>query len=481
MARNNDVGITQLKNKNWQYRIKIVLPNGEKYDSTCRLDEHGQPFRTKTAAKDARIKKLAELKTEAQNKVKKSWTLGQAWEYYLKNDALGKRPSTRTKHASVWENHIKQEFADRDVNAVTVAEIDNFLLRKYTTPDTNGKLLSYGYIEAFIKLFYLLFGISNRCEKIDDDRYNRMFLNKGTKIRMPIMRQDEKTRRETVTIYEQYEIAQIESVLKDTDGYIPFLLGFYCGLRISETFGLMWKDVNWNTKELTINKQMQVIDGIYYLLPVKTQAGVRTIKVPDVVISELSSLLRKQCRRPSVLFIDNKTEKVHDQTRDKEVVIVGGDFINRRTSGPFEGQLMTPNSMKMYAKEIRTRVGIDFKYHTLRKTHITQLINAGVPDKEVSKRVGHTKVSTTHKSYVGSDDTTKQLLLNGLNQLNTEEPMVEVKLPMALQRPSNSLKMPSGEPSLLQFLVPEMSVHASVYASYTAKTRCVATGFYFHS
>ncbi len=240
------------------------------------------------------------------------------------------------------------------------------------------------------------------------------------------MKQVDAEREKEIKVYEQYQLAAIETVLKDTDAYIPFLLGFYCGLRIGECFGLTWEDVNWHTKELRINKQMQMTDGIAYLRPTKTKAGCRTIDVPPVVMDALQELHRKQFKKPSAKFRANKCEKVIKVVDGKQEDIIGGDFINRRVSGPFEGQLMTPNCMKMYAKGISAREQIHFEFHSLRRTHITQLINNGVPLKEVSKRVGHTKVSTTLKSYAGSTEETKQIMRDGLKKLNTVEPMVEI-------------------------------------------------------
>jgi integrase len=253
-----------------------------------------------------------------------------------------------------------------------------------------------------------------------------MFMADGTKISMPPMKQKDAEQQKEVKVYEQYQLAAIETVLKDTDAYIPFLLGFYCGLRIGECFGLMWDDLNWHTKELRINKKMQVIDGVTYLRPTKTKAGCRTIEVPPIVMDALQKLHRKQFKKPSAKFRANKCEKVILVTDNKQTNIIGGDFINRRVSGPFEGCIMTPNCMKMYAKEIDLGEHIHFEYHSLRRTHITQLINNGVPLKEVSKRVGHTKVSTTLKSYAGSTDETKQIMRDGLNKLNTVEPLVEI-------------------------------------------------------
>lgn len=421
-----DTGITQLKNGNWQYRIKIKLPNGTTVDTTCRLDEDGEPFRTKTSAINARMAKLVAIKNDKTMQVKKSCTFSEVWAHYKKNDALGQAPATQIKHDSVWRNHFVDEFGHRDMNSVTVSEIDNFLIRKYNTPTANGEYLSYGYLESFIKLFYLLYGIANRWEKIDDAKFSRMFMADGTKISMPPIKQRDAEKQKKVKVYEQYQLAAIESVLKDTDAYIPFLLGFYCGLRIGECFGLMWEDVNWHTKELRVNKQMQIIGGIAYLRPTKTKAGCRTIDVPPIVMDALQELHRKQFKKPSAKFLANKSEKVILTIDGKQTEIIGGDFINRRVTGPFEGCIMTPNCMKMYSREIDVREQIHFEYHSLRRTHITQLINNGVPLKEVAKRVGHTKVSTTLKSYAGSTEETKQIMRDGLKKLNTVEPMVEI-------------------------------------------------------
>ena len=421
-----DTGVTRLSNGNWQYRIKKKLPNGTVIDTTCRLDEDGEPFRTKTAAVEARMAKLVANKNDKSMQVKKSCTFCEAWAHYKKNDALGQAPMTQIKHDSVWRNHVVDEFGDRDMNSVTVSEINNFLIRKYNTPNDKGEYLSYGYLESFIKLFYLLYGIANRWEKIDDAKFSRMFMADGTKISMPPIKQEDAVKQKEVKVYEQYQLAAIEAVLKDTDAYIPFLLGFYCGLRIGECFGLMWDDINWHTKELRVNKQMQIIEGVTYLRPTKTKAGCRTIDVPPVVMDALQELHRKQFKKPSTKFRANKCEKVILVIDRKETEIIGGDFINRRVTGPFEGCIMTPNCMKMYAKEIELREQIHFEYHSLRRTHITQLINNGVPLKEVSKRVGHTKVSTTLKSYAGTTEETKQIMRDGLKKLNTVEPMVEI-------------------------------------------------------
>lgn len=36
--------------------------------------------------------------------------------------------------------------------------------------------------------------------------------------------------------------------------YLPLMIGYYTGLRISETFALTWDDINLEDRSLTVNK-----------------------------------------------------------------------------------------------------------------------------------------------------------------------------------------------------------------------------------
>ena len=425
MAKNNDVGLIQLKNGNWAYRVAIYK-DGKKKDTTCRRDENGNPFPTKREAKRARELRLAEIRTTVE--LKKSIpqkTLGDVWKEYLEKDAKNKASATVRKYSSLWRIHVNAEFGSKLINDITIADLQNFLATLYDSG------LSFSYVESFLKLFYMLFGIAYRNEWIETDKYTRMFIDKGTKLQMPKMSQDDLEELEDVKIYELYEIHQIEEIFKGGNCYTAFLLGYYLGLRISECFGLMWSDYNWDTHVMRVNKQMVYEDGFFCLKPVKTLTSVRYIDVPDIVHNYLVQENRKQMRHPSRAYLAKKTEVVLDRTKkNTEKEIVGGDFINRKDNG----ELLTINSMKYWTKEIKAKTGIDFKYHSLRKTHLTQLAAMNTPVIEVMKRAGHKKYETTMKYYINKNLETKRLLLNNLSNLSTEEPEVEILEPDGTKR-----------------------------------------------
>ena len=416
MAKNNDVGLFQLKNGNWGFRV-TVTQGGKKKDTTFRRDENGNPFTRKIDAKRAREQKILEMRTpQPIPEVFTDCKLSEMWDKYLEKVAPGKAPATVRKYSSLWNQHIKHEFGDRLISGITVADMNSYLQELY-----NGGL-SYKYVEGFLKLFYQLFGIAYSEEKIDPERYTRMFIDKGTKLQMPKMTQEDFEEYEKIKTFDSYEISQISKVFETGNCYTAFLFGYTCGLRIAEVFGLLWSDYNWDTHQLTVCRQMTYEDGCFCLRPVKTLKSVRVIDVPDLLHEHLKEKFRQQKKHPSQAYRMRASEIVLDKTKSRVVAeIQGGDFINRKENG----ELLTINSIKYYSKKIKAETGIDFNFHALRKTHLTYLANLNIPAIEVMNRAGHKKFETTMKYYVNQSEESRWQLLSALNGITTEERYVE--------------------------------------------------------
>lgn len=416
MAKNNDVGLFQLPNGNWGFRV-TVTQDGKKKDTTFRRDEKGNPFSRKIDAKRAREQKILEMRTAQP--VTETFTdckLAEMWDKYLEKVAPGKAPATVRKYSSLWNQHVKSEFGDKLISEITVADMNSYLQELY-----NGGL-SFKYVEGFLKLFYQLFGIAYSEEKIDPARYTRMFIDKGTKLKMPKITQEDYEDYEKIRTYDSYEISQINKIFEHTNCYTAFLLGYTCGLRVAEVFGLRWSDYDWEKHQLTVCRQMTYEDGCFCLRPVKTLKSSRVIDVPDMLHEDLKEKFRKQFKHPILGFEYKSCEIVLDKTKSKTVVeIHGGDFINRKVSG----ELLTINSLKYYSKKIKKETGIDFNFHALRKTHLTYLANLNIPAIEVMNRAGHKKFETTMKYYVNRSEESRKQLLNALSGITTEERYVE--------------------------------------------------------
>lgn len=417
MAKNNDVGLFQLSNGNWGYRITVTT-NGKKKDTTFRRDENGNPFLKKSDAKHAREKKLLEMRNP--NKKSDTFTdckLKEMWDCYLEKVAPGKAPSTVRKYTSLWTQHISAKFGDTYISDINVSDLNAYLQELYNND------YSWKYVESFLKLFYQLFGIAFSEEKIDPLRYTRMFIDKGTKLKMPKMKQEDYEDYDKIKTFNTYEINKINEIFKQGNCYTAFLLGYMCGLRIAETFGLMWDDYNWDTHQLTVCRQMTYEDGCFCLRPVKTLKSSRVIDVPDSLHEHLMHKIRQQKKHSSQSYKMRASEIVLDKTKSKNTTeIHGGDFINRKENG----ELLTINSIKYYSKKIKEETGIDFNYHALRKTHLTFLANQNIPAIEVMNRAGHKKFETTMKYYVNQSENSRKQLLKALNDINMDEKEVEM-------------------------------------------------------
>lgn len=64
------------------------------------------------------------------------------------------------------------------------------------------------------------------------------------------------------------------------------------------------------------------------------------------------------------------------------------------------GEFHGTNTIKYASKVINYELMIHFNFHALRHTHATMLIEAGVPIKAVSERLGHSNTRTTIETYV---------------------------------------------------------------------------------
>jgi site-specific recombinase XerD len=54
-----------------------------------------------------------------------------------------------------------------------------------------------------------------------------------------------------------------------------------------------------------------------------------------------------------------------------------------------------PSRINRFFYNVLEFADIDCKFHSLRHTHITQLLEGGVNLKTIQERVGHTQISTT--------------------------------------------------------------------------------------
>jgi len=153
------------------------------------------------------------------------------------------------------------------------------------------------------------------------------------------------------------------------------------GMRRGELLGLRWKDINFKEKRLNIkNTLVTTKNGTIFKEP-KTNASIRPIEISDDVISVLKSIQKNQNKRK--IYLGTNYCKEYNLVFCKD-----------------NGEKYYPDTPTRRFKRIAKKVNLgQYHLHTLRHTHATLLLKAGVHPKIVQERLGHSSITQTLDTY----------------------------------------------------------------------------------
>lgn len=225
MPRAKDVGVFQLENGNWEYRYVVVV-DGKSVSSRKRTDEFGNKLKTKRQAikaREAALNNLAAAEERKKTVVRK--TFEEVFNEYCEKGRSDRAYMTVRKQDSLWRIHLKDRFGSRFIDEISVAEVNDYLAELYYKDG-----YAFKYVESFLKMFYLIFGQAYSRDYLSVDAYNKMCLNKDTKIHMPKLKVDDDT---DIVVFTREETAALDKYFEGTNAETAYLLGRFCGLRIN--------------------------------------------------------------------------------------------------------------------------------------------------------------------------------------------------------------------------------------------------------
>ena len=403
MAEQQAAGVYQLDNGYWGYRFVLTV-NGKKKAQKRVKDELGNPYKTQKQAAKARSIALAQEQAKIQLPPQRQitrQTVTEVYQEYCEKGRSGKAYATIKKQDSLWNNHIKDRFGKRYIDEITVAEIQDYLEELYYTDNR-----AYSYTESFLKMFYLIFGQAYSRNYIDVDSYNKLCVNKDTKIHMPKLKIDDDL---DIVSFDDKEIEQLDSYFSGTNAETAYMLGKYCGLRINECYGLKWSNVDLKSGIITIDRQMQYQNGLIKLVSLKTRNAKRKIYMCSKLKDYFKKLKRKQEQ-------DKKELALQRQQNQTFIQDLNGDMISslELVNSLPNGKIQTVNSMKYHSRTLQGEHNIMFKYHYLRHTYGTNLAALNTPEYLLCNQMGHSNSNVTHKYYIaisekGIDEVLKNL------------------------------------------------------------------------
>jgi integrase len=168
------------------------------------------------------------------------------------------------------------------------------------------------------------------------------------------------------------QAAMLLNRLRGKPLYLLASLALATGARRNEMLALRWRDVDLDAARLTIEQALEqtAAYGIR-IKPPKTRHGRRTISLPAHVVAELRQHWREQQEQRLAVGLG--------KAPDSALVFatIAGGYMNQGTITRQWGDQMAAIGMP------------DVTLHSLRHTHASMLISAGVDVLTVSRRLGH--------------------------------------------------------------------------------------------
>ena len=403
MAKNS-VGVYQKDNGYWEYRF-VMMVDGKQINKKKSTDAQGNKLKTKTDAIRAREAAMAAARTERAGKPKViRRTFQEVFEEFCEKGRKDRAYQTIRKQDSLWENHLKAKFGKRYVDEISAADVMDYLSELYYIDG-----FSYQYTEAFLKMFYLIFGQAYSRDYLEVDAYNKLCVNKDTRVRMPKIKSEDDT---DIVAFSREELRLLDDYFRGTNAETAYLLGRYCGLRINECFGLKWENVDLDAGTITIDRQMQYQNGLIKLVAPKTRNSKRTIYLNDTLKAHLQAKFQQRSEN------EKRFAALRQQNRRLLEDIDGSRFYATDLVNCLpDGKLQTVNSMKYPTREIKQKLGINFKYHYLRHTFGTLMAEMNTPTHLLCNQMGHGNIHVTQRYYIAVSKSGIEILQGNLNRL----------------------------------------------------------------
>lgn len=381
------------------YRIKVSCG----YDTTGKQVTQSMTYKPAPNMTEKQIqkelnKKAVEFEQACQGKqvvnTVKFETFCEQWFEEYANIKLKER--TLERYRQLRERTYKA-IGHLRIDKITARHIQNFVnsLQKDGMNMHTGGKLSPKTIKHYVSFISSIFDYAIKMQMLSD--------NPCKYVTLPKIKQAE---RDCYTLEEaQHFLDLLQNEPLKYQAF--FVLAIYGGFRRGEILGLEWKDINFETGLVSINRTaLYSKDKGHYTDTPKTKGSIRSLKLP-----------------PNVMFILKK----HQNEQFSQRLKIGDQWHETdRLFTTWNGKQMDGATPYNWLKKFCQRNNMRFvNLHSFRHLNASILINSGIDIRTVSACLGHSQTSTTLNIYAHTFEQAKanamETVANAINFKGAKE------------------------------------------------------------
>lgn len=389
---------TRKRGNTWEYRFEAAKVDGKRKQIT----KGG--FRTKKEALEAGTKACSEYNDAGLHFVPSEISFSDYLQFWLTQYCeVNLKHTTCENYSKKIRLYIKPELGLYKLKSLTPAILQAFINTKFNE----------GYSRNTISVIkgILSGSLDYAVEPLQFIRNNPMKSVKNPSPRAKAKTPSRSKNRRSIKP-EEWEII-ISRFPERHPSHIPLQLGYRCGLRLGEAFAVTWDDIDFDNKILKIKRQVQMINGFWTFVPPKYDST-REIMLDEKMLNILKEEKARQ-ERAKIYYEQHYIQLlVNNQHQINTTVGESVNLVNVRENGEY----IQPRTTQHIGRVVHYHLNIaDWDFHSLRHTHTTMLIEAGVNPVTVQKRLGHKNIETTLGIYAESTKKMENDMIEKLNEI----------------------------------------------------------------
>ena len=372
---------TRKRGDKWEYRFESAKVNGMRRHITK------SGFKTKSEAIKSGTKALAEYNTAGLHFIPSEISFNDYLDYWLKEYCeINLKRTTVDGYIKKINLHIRPELGKYHLKSITPAILNSFLNTKFNEGFSRNSLVVFK-------------GILSRAFNYAVEPLKFISDTPMIYVKLPLARAEAKvpTRKKERTVISKDSMKLIfERFPERHPAHLPLLMAYSCGLRLGEAFAIdLENDIDFENSYLIVNHQVQFLNGCWTLVKPKYDS-IRKVKLDNMTLEKLKRA--KELHFDSINFYKEYYSQIKLNSKN-QLNYIDGTPVHLLCSRD-DGTYIQPRIMCHTGRVIHYDLNImDYDYHSLRHTHATMLLEAGINPKVVQERLGHKNIETTLQVY----------------------------------------------------------------------------------